>query len=746
MPPTDLLRVPLPRRYLIPVAAGYVALAILLTVLLLTLGTRADQRIGVHRTVFPQVGFQGRPILNDVSRALTLDFLRDDPTLPRRFFSVRWQGFWYLPEATTINLHGAGDDRLDVWLDGELVLRRRPPSEMYAQVRTHTLSAGIHELLVEYEQHGGQYVMRLSHSFPESFFGARERPLPYRYLFPDPPAPVDTRLAQRVALLERLVLFVWLAPILLCAAFLTHRIWTFRADFGPHSPAYGRHRRRAFHVAIGIAVAIITVSAALARVPGWNPASLRHDDLVYGTIIRADFFSMLAVPIHVAPGLFVLWRGFYELLPDPEWSLQVFPLGCAIASIPIVALAVRHLTNDHNLALLAAGLTALNPLLARYSVTVHQYSFEFLVTALFLLAATNLCRDWPNIRSRLFIRVALAGSIAPFFSVASVFISLPIIHLAALAAVTGWRRCRRQAVTVLLATVAYDLAVLGAYLLFRTRTNRGIRGGFGDGFLQLDSLDAAWNSLADNGHRVLSASLPDWSMAPWLLPFIALGAVWLVARRETRFIGLAAIGMSAAFVTASALSVYPMGTGRPDIFFFPVPIVLFAAGLHLVTAALRPPSASRFILATLVFWFAVASPLRVEYPVNNFDAVNFANTIARNAGSDDGLVLTWPTGFPVGFYGPWDVNVLPFDQSHNATQARIIRDRTLHLPRYNDGSQAQLLRSYLTQSPPERIWFGSSREPEAWLPSLLHAFQVHGYDTEEVLETIRYKLWLASRR
>ena len=55
-----------------------------------------------------------------------------------------------------------------------------------------------------------------------------------------------------------------------------------------------------------------------------------------------------------------------------------------------MALVVQSVTRDYGLAILAAALTALNPLLAHYTVFVHQYPFDFLVTALFLLAAAHL--------------------------------------------------------------------------------------------------------------------------------------------------------------------------------------------------------------------------------------------------------------------------------------------------------------------------------------------------------------------
>jgi len=81
------------------------------------------------------------------------------------------------------------------------------------------------------------------------------------------------------------------------------------------------------------------------------------------------------------------------------------------ATIPVMALAVRKLTRDDGLALLAAAATALNPLLAYYMVFVHQYTFEFLLTAVFLLAAVRLFGNGPEIEPRRFARVAAPGAV-----------------------------------------------------------------------------------------------------------------------------------------------------------------------------------------------------------------------------------------------------------------------------------------------------------------------------------------------
>ena len=179
-------------------------------------------------------------------------------------------------------------------------------------------------------------------------------------------------------------------------------------------------------------VAAVGIRAFLARLPGWNPEALWADDLVYGAIVRSeDVWNMLTAPIQVAPGLFLVWRWCLAAFADPEWSLQLLPFVCGIAAIPVMALVVGRLTQDNSLALLAASLTALNPLLAHYTVFVRQYTIEFLVTALFLLAAAGFLRDGDRIDPRRFRRVALAGGVLPFFAMTSVFASFPVVNLGA---------------------------------------------------------------------------------------------------------------------------------------------------------------------------------------------------------------------------------------------------------------------------------------------------------------------------
>ena len=262
------LRLPrLNRQRLRALALGTIGVAAGLTALLFVLSPGAADRTGVRRQVFPAVGFNGTPLLDDVGTTITLDFLNDDPDLPRRFFSARWTGYWYAPEAGDVELHGAGDDRLDVWLDGELVIRRTPPADMHTLVRTVPLDAGVHELRVEYEQHGGAFTMRLEWAPP----GGRARPLPAYRLFREWPDTDDVRLAHGVAWLQRAVATLWIAIVGIILAWLGTLAWQ---RVGPHSP-YGRHWESAFRRCKALGAVSLSILKRCSEVR--HEGSMAHD-------------------------------------------------------------------------------------------------------------------------------------------------------------------------------------------------------------------------------------------------------------------------------------------------------------------------------------------------------------------------------------------------------------------------------------------------------------------------------------
>ena len=71
---------------------GYLVIAVATSVAALVLGYHGGGWNGLSRTVTAGPGFGGSPLEEaTVVRDVSLDFLEDDPNLPRRFFSVRWR-------------------------------------------------------------------------------------------------------------------------------------------------------------------------------------------------------------------------------------------------------------------------------------------------------------------------------------------------------------------------------------------------------------------------------------------------------------------------------------------------------------------------------------------------------------------------------------------------------------------------------------------------------------------------------
>ena len=179
---------------------------VVLTVLQYVVAGALANRTGLHREVFAETGFSGPRLAHGVASGISLAFLDDDETLPRRYFSVRWRGFWYLPKATTVELNGVGDDRLDVWVDGALVLERRPGRHDEIPV-VLTLDPGVHLLRVDYQQRGGNAGVDVRLTLPHE---RDAQPLSSQYLFPEVPGGGDLRLV-RWAAFGRLVPFLWAA-------------------------------------------------------------------------------------------------------------------------------------------------------------------------------------------------------------------------------------------------------------------------------------------------------------------------------------------------------------------------------------------------------------------------------------------------------------------------------------------------------------------------------------------------------
>ncbi len=163
---------------------------------------------GLRLTFYSDNGFAGEAQFRDITTAIDLAFLDAHPALPRRFISVEWSGYWYLPRAQSVELYAGADDRVDVLVDGQLVVRRNPVVGMHTVGETLALDQGAHQIVVRYEQERGGTSLNVQ----RANIGGRPAPFSATRLFPHRPDAKDYRIATATSWLMRLTVVLWLIP------------------------------------------------------------------------------------------------------------------------------------------------------------------------------------------------------------------------------------------------------------------------------------------------------------------------------------------------------------------------------------------------------------------------------------------------------------------------------------------------------------------------------------------------------
>ena len=162
---------------------------------------------GVTRSLYQGPGFQGRPLASSEQvDGISLDFIAASADVPQRFFSVQWDGYWYLPDERTVDLYAGGDDRVVVLVDGEVILERDTARSSHTVSVARALQAGLHHLEVRFEQYGGAYSMNVQWALA----GNAPRPFREAALFPTPPAPAALRVFDRLNVLHRVTVALWM--------------------------------------------------------------------------------------------------------------------------------------------------------------------------------------------------------------------------------------------------------------------------------------------------------------------------------------------------------------------------------------------------------------------------------------------------------------------------------------------------------------------------------------------------------
>ena len=286
---------------------AYVAVVLSCTIIWLFLSAWMADQAGLRRQVWVANDFPGAPVTNDISPRVTLDFLDDDPRLPRQFFSARWRGYWYVPNSQSVTVHVQADDYLDIWIDGTHHFARSS-----AAARTIVLDPGVHELRIDYQQHDGPAHLRLYEGSGDVY----PRPLRTGYLFPNEPEPSMLQLAKIIDRLQVAVGILWTVGAVAAVVFILRRRRT--GNFLDDDLAASALNRRD--------VAVLTVLCAAMLVYGYGNLWLRPS--------VEDGLYNLAVGVRLAQD------GVYQRSPGQDGEYQREPLGPSL--IGITDLVAEH--------------------------------------------------------------------------------------------------------------------------------------------------------------------------------------------------------------------------------------------------------------------------------------------------------------------------------------------------------------------------------------------------------------------
>src|SRR5688572_20818599 len=190
----------------VAVAAG---LALIVTALP-PIVERFSPPAGLARSVFTQVGFRGVPIEARTAE-IDLRFLDEQKDLPRQNFSVRWRGFFFVPETQTIELFAGGNDEVELRVDGEVLLTRNLREGMRTAGRKVSLERGAHEIAVDFQQFGGGMALNIQRALEG------QQPAPFRTgeLFARPVASHHVTLLNAARVMRRIAPYMWLGFVVL---------------------------------------------------------------------------------------------------------------------------------------------------------------------------------------------------------------------------------------------------------------------------------------------------------------------------------------------------------------------------------------------------------------------------------------------------------------------------------------------------------------------------------------------------
>ncbi len=380
--------------------------------------------------------------------------------------------------------------------------------------------------------------------------------------------------------------------------------------------------------------------------PALNPPSLWFDDIWVASLTKLTFGNLLEVHVPTPTGFLYLEKIAGSLFSDPEWSLQLVPLLCALLSLGVIAAVGRLLFSSRLAAVLLVSFSAVNPLLTTYAARVKQYSCDFLITSVIIYLAVVYVNRKTVKSYAILCGACVLGFIFSFPAVYVIVATITSIFCATIYQSRTNLRKERIFILITIGTSILLVLILCNALAAKQQTMTAF---WQAHYIPFSSFAGILTFFKEKGVAVLTGVFPNGLAV--LSVLIVLGMISLLLSKRTRMLGIIACLVYIELVSSSALQLYPLGTGRTDLFCFPLAMIAFVACFRFVPTCYKTiPLRSAAFVAVSVMIICLGAEPRAEYPFGE-DAgfVQQLNKIHK----DTALVIYPEANWAVSYYGKW---------------------------------------------------------------------------------------------
>ena len=291
-------------------------------------------------------------------------------------------------------------------------------------------------------------------------------------------------------------------------------------------------------------IALLFVGAGLRLWQYFANASLWIDEIALAeNVLRRPLSALLREPLALdqvaPPGFLALAKASTAVFGESEMALRLVPLASGLLALALFPRLSRRFQPAW-IVVLATALFALSPTLVRYSAEFKPYSTDVAAAVALMLIAFGLGDSDADESSGRFLRAALFGGAAVWFSQTAVFMVAGLGASLVVLALTGRPRRLSPRLMAVLAVWAASAAAAVA--------------------TGLDRVPPAMREYFD---RVWEPSLP--SATTLLLLVVAGFALWIRSRRAAVLL----LGPVAVTLLAAGTRLYPF-SGRAILFLMPV--------------------------------------------------------------------------------------------------------------------------------------------------------------------------------